>query len=152
MSEQGSAGLGLVGFDSFHFLVADIDRSHQFYTKLLDWPLVARSGKGLTERSAQQTNVYAAGDIRVVVSTPLSDRGRAAAYLRNHPDGVSSVSFRVKNIDQAWDFLAPRGATFLSDIETYRDEAGGSYRRFLVATPLGDLVYRFVEKKEYAGF
>ena len=118
MSEQGSAGLGLLGFDSFHFLVADIERSHQFYTRLLDWPLVAHANADLTERSAQRTNVYAAGDIRVVVSTPVSNRGRAATYLRNHPDGVSSVSFRVKDIDQAWDFLAPRGATFLSDIET----------------------------------
>ena len=152
MSEHASAGLGLRGFDSFHFLVADIERSHQFYTKLLDWPLVARAGRDLTERSAQKTNVYAAGDIRVVVSTPLSNRGRAATYLRNHPDGVSSVSFRVKNVDETWDFLAPRGATFLSDIETYRDAAGGSYRRFLIATPLGDLVYRFVEKRDYSGF
>jgi len=121
MSVNESAGLGLLGFDSFHFLVSDIDRSDQFYTKLLDWPLVARAGKELTERSAQQSNVYSAGDIRVVVSTPLSDRGRAATYLRNHPDGVSSISFRVKDVDQTWDFLAPRGATFLSDIETYRD-------------------------------
>jgi len=152
MSVSESAGLGLLGFDSFHFLVSDIDRSDQFYTKLLDWPLVAKSGKDLTERSAQRSNVYSAGDIRVVVSTPLSDRGRAATYLRNHPDGVSSISFRVKDVDQTWDFLAPRGATFLSDIETYRDVDGGTYRRFVIATPLGDLSYRFVEKKGYGGF
>src|SRR6476659_5880405 len=126
MAGNESSGLGLLGFDSFHFLVSDMQRSHAFYTKLLDWPLVARAGKELTERSAQQSNVYSAGDIRVVVSTPLSDRGRAATYLRNHPDGVSSVSFRVRDVDQAWDFLAPRGATFLSDIETYRDRDGGS--------------------------
>jgi 4-hydroxyphenylpyruvate dioxygenase len=152
MSEQGSAGLGLLGFDSFHFLVADIERSHQFYTKLLDWPLVARSGEELTNRSVQRTNVYAAGGIRVVVSTPLSNRGRAATYLRNHPDGISSVSFRVKDIEQTRDFLAPRGGTFLSDIETYSDQDGGTYRRFLIATPLGDLAYRFVEKRGYSGF
>ena len=152
MTKNESAGLGLLGFDSFHFLVSDIERSHQFYTKLLDWPLVARAGKDLTERSAQQSNVYSAGDIRVVVSTPLSDRGRAATYLRNHPDGVSSISFRVRDVEQTWDFLAPRGATFLSDIETYRDRDGGTYRRFVIATPLGDLAYRFVEKKGYAGF
>jgi len=152
MKASESAGLGLLGFDSFHFLVSDLDRSHQFYTRLLDWPLVARSGKELTERSAQQSNVYSAGDIRVVVSTPLSDRGRAATYLRHHPDGVSSVSFRVKDIEQTWDFLAPRGATFLSDIETDRNRDGGTYRRFVIATPLGDLAYRFVEKSGYEGF
>src|SRR5215471_4764491 len=136
MGMNESAGLGLLGFDSFHFLVSDLDRSHEFYTKLLDWPLVAKANRELTERSAQGSNVYSAGDIRVVVSTPHSDRGRAATYLRNHPDGVSSVSFRVKNVDQTWDFLAPRGATFLSDI----------------ATPLGDLVYRFVERQNYGAF
>ncbi len=152
MSEKKTCGLGLLGFDSFHFLVSDLDRSHQFYTKLLDWPLVARATKALTERSGQQTNVYAAGDIRVVVSTPRIAKGRASTYLRNHPDGVSSISFRVKNIEQTWDALAPRGATFLTDIETYHDDQGGSYRRFLIATPLGDVSYRFVEKKDYAGF
>ena len=152
MGMNESAGLGLLGFDSFHFLVSDLERSHAFYTRLLDWPLVAQAGRELTERSAQASNVYSAGDIRVVVSTPLSDRGRAATYLRNHPDGVSSISFRVKNVDQAWDFLAPRGATFLSDIETYRDRDGGTYRRFLIATPLGDLAYRFVERQGYTAF
>jgi 4-hydroxyphenylpyruvate dioxygenase len=152
MSKNASAGLGLLGFDSFHFLVADLERSHQFYTKLLDWPLVARAGDALTNRSSQRSNVYAAGDIRIVVSSPLADRGRASTYLTNHPDGVSSVSFRVRDIEQTWEYLAPRGATFLSEIETYREPEGGSYRRFLIATPLGDVAYRFVEKKDYAGF
>src|SRR5512142_1717396 len=136
-----SAGLGILGFDSFHFLVADLERSHQFYTKLLDWPLVSQANKDLTERSGQKTQVYAAGDIRVVVSTPLSGKGRASTYLRNHPDGVSSISFRVKDIEQTWAALAPRGATFLSDIETCHDARGGQYRRFLIATPLGDVAY-----------
>jgi 4-hydroxyphenylpyruvate dioxygenase len=152
MEKGGSSGLGLLGFDSFHFLVSDFERSHQFYTKLLDWPLVARSGKALTERSGQQSNVYAANEIRVVVSTPMSDRGRAATYLRNHPDGVSSISFRVRNLDRTWDFLAPRGATFLSDIETFHDARGATYRRFLIATPLGDVAYRFVERRNFEGF
>jgi 4-hydroxyphenylpyruvate dioxygenase len=152
MGEAPPESLGLLGFDSFHFLVADHDRSHEFYTKLLDWPLVARAGRDLVERSAQRSNVYAAGDIRVVVSTPLSDRGRAATYLRNHPDGVSSISFRVRDVDRTWNFLAPRGATFLSDIETFHDRRGGTYRRFLIATPLGDVAYRFVEKTDYEGF
>lgn len=152
MNERKTSGLGLLGFDSFHFLVSDLDRSHEFYTKLLDWPLVARAGRELKERSGQESNVYSAGDIRVVVSTPRVPRGRAATYLRNHPDGISSISFRVKNIEQTWDALAPRGATFLTDIETYHDDQGGSYRRFLIATPLGDVAYRFVEKKDYAGF
>jgi 4-hydroxyphenylpyruvate dioxygenase len=152
MGNAASEGLGLTGFDSFHFLVGDLERSHQFYTRLLDWPLVARSNDALTERSAQKSHVYAAGNIQVVVSTPQSARGRAATYLRSHPDGVSSVSFRVRDLEQTWDFLAPRGATFLSDIETFRDSQGGTYRRFLIATPLGDLAYRFVERKDYSGF
>src|SRR5450759_5321715 len=83
MGNAASEGLGLTGFDSFHFLVGDLERSHQFYTRLLDWPLVARSNDALTERSAQKSHVYAAGNIQVVVSTPQSARGRAATYLRS---------------------------------------------------------------------
>lgn len=151
MSGNGN-GLGLLGYDSFHFMVSDLERSRQFYTKLLDWPLVGQSGKELTERSGQMSHVYAANDIHVVVSTPLAATGRAGHYLRNHPDGISSITFRVRDIVRAWEYLAPRGATFLTDIETDRNKEGGTYKRFLIATPLGDVAFRFIERDHYPAF
>jgi 4-hydroxyphenylpyruvate dioxygenase len=89
--------------------------------------------------------VLAAGDVRIVVSRPLDPRCKAARFLRKHPCGVMSLSFIVRDIDAAWSFLEKRGATFLSEIMT-AEEGGGQYRSFEVATPLGDLNYRFVQR------
>ena len=42
------SGLGIVGYDAYEFVVADIDRSRRFYSEMMDLPEVAR----LDEREA----------------------------------------------------------------------------------------------------
>lgn len=143
--------LGLIGYDSFHFVVEDLDRSRNFYVNRFDFREIARSGATLTERSGQQSIVLAAGDVRLVLSRPLHERSDAAKYLRKHPCGVTTLSFQVQDIDRAWAFLDSRGATFLCDVQLDRWE-GGTYRWFEIATPLGDVNYRFVERRDYRRF
>ena len=143
--------LGLLGYDSFHFAVENFERSREFYTQKLDFIEIARSGKTLAERSGQESIVLAAGDVRVCVSHPTKPTSKAARFLKRHPCGVMSLSFLVKDIQHAWSFLEKRGATMLSEILT-DERDGGSYRSFEIATPLGDLNYRFIEKKNYKAF
>src|SRR5262245_16258308 len=80
-----SAKIGIIGYDSFHFVVEDLDRSREFYTQKLDFKEVARSSDVLAERSGQQAVVFGAGDARICVSTPLQHHSKAARYLRRHP-------------------------------------------------------------------
>src|SRR5262245_20915217 len=77
--------LGIIGFDSFHFAVENLERSRSFYREKLDFDEVARAGNLLTQRSGQVSAVFGAGDVRVCVSTPLHQDCRAARYLRRHP-------------------------------------------------------------------
>jgi 4-hydroxyphenylpyruvate dioxygenase len=63
-----------------------------------------------------------------------------------------SLSFRVKNLDETMAFLEKRGGTFLADPLTDKDENGGTYRSVEIATPLGDVAFRFVERKDYKRF
>jgi 4-hydroxyphenylpyruvate dioxygenase len=143
--------LGLLGYDSFHFAVERSDRSRDFYVNKLDFREVARSGEVLTARSGQESTVVAAGDVRVVISHPQAPTSKAARFLRRHPCGVMSLSFRVRDVDRAFAYLDKRGATFLTDVLT--DTAGGgTYRAFEIATPLGDLNYRFIERNDYPLF
>jgi 4-hydroxyphenylpyruvate dioxygenase len=144
--------LGLLGYDSFHFVVENLERSRKFYLERLDFKEVARAGDDLVQRSGQQSVVFGAGDVRVCVSTPLSQGSKAARYLRRHPAGVMSLSFRVKNLDQTIAFLDERGGTFLSDPLEHKDERGGTYRSIEIATPLGDVAFRFVERNDYRAF
>jgi 4-hydroxyphenylpyruvate dioxygenase len=143
---------GILGYDSFHFVVENLERSRRFYTEVLDFKEIARAGDELAQRSGQQSVVFAAGDARVCVSTPLAQHGKAARYLRRHPAGVMSLSFRVKNLDETAAFLDARGGTFLSEPLEVKDDRGGVYRAFEIATPLGDVAFRFIERNDFHGF
>lgn len=144
--------LGITGYDSYHFVVENIDRSRRFYTEILGFQEVARSGDELTQRSGQQSVVFGAGDVRVCVSTPLAQKSKAARYLQRHPAGVMSLSFTVQSLAETMKFLDARGGTFLSDPFEAKDERGGTYRSVEIATPLGDVAFRFVERKDFREF
>lgn len=143
---------GILGYDSFHFVVENMERSRAFYVDRLDFKEVARAGDDLASRSGQQSTVFGAGDVRVCVSTPLSQKSKAARFLKRHPAGVMSLSFRVKNLDETMAFLDERGGTFLADPIEDTDEKGGKYRSVEIATPLGDVAFRFVERTGYSRF
>jgi 4-hydroxyphenylpyruvate dioxygenase len=144
--------LGLIGYDSFHFVVENLERSRAFYTQRLDFKEVAHASDELVQRGGQQSVVFGAGDVRVVVSTPLSQGSKAARFLKRHPSGVMSLSFRVEDLDRTMAFLDKRGGTFLADPIEHRDERGGRYRSVEIATPLGDVAFRFVERTDYRSF
>ena len=57
---------------------------------------------------------------------------------------------RVEDLDATMAFLEERGGTFLADPLEDKDEKGGTYRSVEIATPLGDVAFRFVERKGYA--
>ena len=141
-----STSLGMIGYDSFHFIVNDLERSRRFYTEGLGFTEVALSSGAKVEKGGERALVFGAGQIRVLVSTPERGDSRAARYLRIHPDGISSLAFRVKSVETAWDFLEARGATFLSSIQS--DETpSGRFRTFNIATPLDDVTFRFIQRE-----
>ena len=147
-----TAKLGLLGYDSFHFVVEDLDRSKRFYVDKLGFVEVARADDKAAMESGQQALVFGAGEVRICVSTPLAQRSVAARYLRRHPAGVMSLSLRVEDLDETIAFLEERGGTFLSDPIEDRNPAGGRYRAVEIATPLGDVSFRFVERNHYGAF
>jgi 4-hydroxyphenylpyruvate dioxygenase len=148
----GKESLGLVGYDSFHFVVENLERSRAFYTQKLDFKEVARASDDLVQRSGQQAVVFGAGDVRVCVSTPLNRNGKASRYLHRHPAGVMSLSFRVQDLDRAIAFLDKRGGTLLADPMEAKDDRGGKYRSVEIATPLGDVAFRLVERTDFRAF
>jgi 4-hydroxyphenylpyruvate dioxygenase len=149
---MSQANLGLLGYDSFHFVVEDLERSRRFYVDKLDFKEVARADHEHALRKGQQAIVFGAGDVRVCVSTPLAQRSTAARYLRRHPSGVMSLSLRVESLDDTIAFLDARGGTFVSDAVEDTDASGGRYRSVEIATPLGDVAIRFVERQSYRAF
>ena len=152
MSAEKTDHIGILGYDSFHFVVENLERSRSFYTSKFDFKEVARASDELVARSGQQSVVFGAGDVRVCVSTPLAQQSKAARFLRRHPSGVMSLSFRVHDLDQTMAFLDKRGGTFLSEPLVAEDGRGGRYRAVEIATPLGDVAFRFVERSDFRAF
>ena len=147
-----SEELGILGVDSFHYFVRHPERSHQFYTERFGWQEVARASDPMAIATGQRSRVYQAGTIRVVVSTPERPGCRAARYLRRHPAGVGSITFRVADLDRAWAFLAGHEGTPIHGIRETRDSQGGRYRHFSITTAIGDTTFRFCEKTDWQGF
>jgi 4-hydroxyphenylpyruvate dioxygenase len=143
--------LGLLGYESYTFVVENLARSRAFYTEKFDFREIARSSRELTERSGEAALVLAAGETRVLLVFPLNQSSESARYLRRHPAGISTLSFRVRDLDRTRALLVQRGATPLGD-EVDVTVGGGRYRSFSIATPLGDVAFRFVERTDFADF
>lgn len=138
--------LGLMGIESFRYYVHDAERSRRFYVNNLAMKEVARSTPELSRLEGANTVVYGGGQARVEVAQPLDGRSYANRFLELHPDGVSDITFRVRSLEHAYNFLKERGAAFIDDEPRTLDADGGTYRRFSIATPLGDVTYSFVER------
>ena len=152
MSGPKQESIGILGYDSFHFGVEILlDPASSTAAGSASRRLPGSSPE-LAERGGQESVVFGAGDVRVCISTPLSQKSKASRYLKRHPDGVMSLSFRVADLDHTMAFLDKRGGTFLNDPIDVKDERGGRYRSFEIATPLGDVAFRFVERTNFDGF
>ncbi len=149
---MAGASLGIIGYDSYTFVVENLERSRRFYEDRFDFREVARAAPALVAARGEDSVVFGAGDVRVKVVAPLSQSSSAARYLRRHPAGISTLSFRVRDLDQARATLRERGATLLGDDVDERDAGGGRYRSFGIATPLGEVAFRFVERERFSAF
>lgn len=141
--------LGILGLESAHWYVRDLERSRRFYTEALDFAEVGVSSPDLEKRGKQKSAVFQAGGVTLICSQPVGDGGRAARYLKQHPDGVGSLVFRVKDIDRTFQLLDKRGGTFITDVERATDEHGGKLAHFLIATPFGESCFRFLQRDDF---
>lgn len=140
------AGLGLVGYDAYEFVVGDVERSRRFYTEMMDVAEVARLSEREAAARGEDAVIIGAGKAQCVCVTPRECGSAADRWLKRHPDGVRRVGFRVRDAQAARAVLGERDATFCSDLVEVEDAEGRPYRFFDIATPLGDVRFRFVER------
>ncbi|MCB9679888.1 MAG: 4-hydroxyphenylpyruvate dioxygenase [Alphaproteobacteria bacterium] len=141
--------LGLKAFDSLHFYVRDLARARSLLVDKLDFAELGESDDALTANGRQKSIVFQAGQIRFVVSEPRGEGGRAARFLRKHPEGVGTVAFEVEDIDRCWALLEARGGTPITDIQRFEDGDGGRIASFSITTAFGDTTFRFFQRDGY---
>ncbi len=139
--------LGIKRIEALHYFVHDLERSRHFYCDRMDFAEVAISSEDLETRGGERSALFSAGNVNILVSSPLRDESRAGQWLRRHPDGVGTVIFEVENAERTFALLESRGGTPMSDIQTYT-EAGKTLKTFSITTPFGSSTFRFVEREE----
>lgn len=143
--------IGLKKLEAIHYYVHDLARSRRFYCDRMDFAEVAHSGVALSAEGRQESVLFAAGDCTVLVSAPAGEGGRAARYLKKHPDGVGTLIFEVEDAARAFAILDGRGGTPISEVQRFEDD-GGTLAMFSITTPFGDTTFRFVERRGYSQF
>jgi 4-hydroxyphenylpyruvate dioxygenase len=143
--------LGILGYDGLRFVSLDLDRSRDFYTDKLGFTEVAQSTDDFEERTGDRGAVFQAGDVAIEVLESQRDDSFAAYHRQFHTAGIATVNFRVRDAEAAWNRLEERGATFVDDIEAV-EEGSSSYKRFEIASPLGNATFGFVEKREFDAY
>lgn len=141
MAKVAVRNLGIQAIDHVDFVVHDLARSKEFYTQRMDFAVAAQSNKKYEEETGERAVVLDAARVRVQCSSPLDKESHAGRFLKGHPDGVRTIALRVESLEHAWKTLDKRGANFL-----YQIQGKPGYRWFGIATPLGDVEYRFIEK------
>lgn len=150
-SGRGLGGLGIIRWDAFEYVVSDIERSRRFYTSSMQVSETAILGERHASQRGEEAVLFSIGHGQVVCVTPRDPDSSAGRWLRRHPDGVARIGLRVKDIEVTRRVLDGRGATFCeSRIQEESDHAGNRYRHFEVASPLGDVRIRFVERADGA--
>src|SRR5689334_4769198 len=108
--------LPLVNYHSYESYVEDLTRAENFYTKAMGFKVIGRSTEAAKKAEGMERLVLAGGKtIHLILSKPLTDWSVAALYLKQHPEGIAFLNYRVKNLDKAYQFLKGRNATFLFD-------------------------------------
>lgn len=143
--------IGIKKLEAIHYYVHDLARSRRFYCDLMDFAEVGQSSAALSAEGRQDSVLFSAGDCKVLVSAPKGEGGRAARYLKKHPDGVGTLIFEVEDAERAFAILDGRGGTPISEVRRFEDD-GGSLAMFSITTPFGDTTFRFVERRGYTQF
>ncbi len=142
--------LGIKRLEAIHYYVHNLERSRRFYGETLDIPEVGKSALDIELKGRQRAVVFDTGSLQIVVSEPMGEGGRAARYLRNHPDGIGTLIFEVEDVAKTFALLDARGGTPIQEIQRVRDDYG-DIAYFSITTPLGDTTFRFVERSKYRG-
>lgn len=147
---QGKESLGIRGWDTIEFIVNDLERSENFYLKSMGLPVTAKATEKHIHETGENVYLFSKGAISLACISPTERGSRAQRWLKRHPDGIAVLALRVRDLAHTRRVLAERNATFITDIIKSQDHQGQPFAFFEIATPLGDVRMRFVQREHQA--
>ena len=140
--------LPIQAIDHVELYVGNAKQAAHFYQTAFGFQACAYAGPetGVKDRASY---VLSQGQIRLVLTTPLSPVSEIAAHIHLHGDGVKAVALTVPDARSAFEATVSRGAQPYLKPRDYEDDYGTVARSGIHA--YGDTVHIFVERDDYAG-
>ena len=136
------------GWDHLELWVGNARAFAGWLSSGFGFDIVAYRGPETGERD-QASYLLEQGDIRLLVTAPLTPASPIAGHVRAHGDGVRDLAIRVSSAASAYDAALARGANGVAPPTTLEDASG----RLTTATIAlyGDTQHSFVERAAYKG-
>lgn len=105
--------------DHVHFYVENASSSRNWFVRQLGFQPVAAKVSSHT-----CTEVVKSGPVYFVLSSPLTERGPVAEFLRQHPPGVADIAFLVEDVEAVMSRAITHGAKVLQPIQQHPEDKG----------------------------
>lgn len=134
--------------DHLEFFVGNARQAAVFYETCFGFHRTAYRGLETGCRDSA-SYVLEQGDIRFVLTTPLSPDHPTARFVQQHGDGVGVIGLEVPDAAAAFHETTSRGAEPAMPPQEFRDEKG--VLRTAAIHLYGDTLIKFVERDDYVG-
>ncbi|MFU8861074.1 MAG: 4-hydroxyphenylpyruvate dioxygenase [Cyclonatronaceae bacterium] len=140
--------LGLVDIHHIELYVNNAKQAAHYYQTVFGFEVTAYSGleTGVRDRASW---LLEQGNIRMVLTSPLTGDSPIAEHCRVHGDGVRDIAMSVKNVHTAYEECIKRGARGVSKPQEVRDD-NGVVIHAAIAT-YGDTIHSLIDSSGYAG-
>ena len=135
--------LQLIDVDHVRFFVGNAKQAAYFYANCFGFQIDQVSDLTTGSRDAAHY-LLTQGNIRLLLTSPLSAEHPAAMETALYGDGVKDVAFTVFNAEKAWERAVKNGAQSAMEPKTWSDDKG-SVTRASIRT-YGRCVHSFVSR------
>lgn len=138
--------LGLIDIDHVELFVNNAKQAAHYYQTCFGFELVAYRGleTGIRDKTSY---LLQQGNIRFVLTSPLTSESPIAAHCKKHGDAVKDVAMTVANVELAYKECIKRGARGVQEPTEISDE-NGTIIHAAIAT-YGDTIHSFVDRSRY---
>lgn len=148
IEERFDDHLGLLDIDYIELWVNNAKQAAHYYMTVFGYRLAAYRGLETGTRD-RASFLLRQGNIRLILTAPLTGDSEIASFCRKHGDGVRDIAMTVENVDRAFRESVARGAAPVVEPGDISDE-NGTLRTAAIAT-YGDTIHTFIQRDGYRG-
>lgn len=140
--------LGLIDIDYVELYVNNAKQAAHYYINCFGFNVVAYRGLETGTRD-KASYLLEQGNVRFVLTSPLTGDSDIADHIRQHGDGVKDIAMLVKDVRGAYAECLKRGGKSAMEPTEFKDENG--VITMAAIRTYGDTIHSFIDRSEYKG-